>query len=261
MKLTVLGSGTSVPHPKRASSGYFVETEAGSLLMDCSASIATRMAAAGLNWPELDAIWISHFHLDHVGGLPSFLAGTKHAAEMQHRMKPLRIVGPVGLKGLVERFDAVRDYKLLEQPFPVEIVEAEPLEPFEIAGMSAAALKTPHTPESLAIHLRDAEDATLVYSADTGFTLELAAFARLCGLFILECSFPADKPAEKHLELAEAMYIIRKAKPKRALLTHLYPDWDKVDFQDEVAKFEPLCEVIEAADGLQMSIDPVDSFK
>lgn len=250
MKLTVLGSGTSVPHPKRASSGYFVESNNGTILLDCSGSIATRMAAAGLNWPELDAIWISHFHLDHVGGLPSFLGGTKHAAEMRDRSRPLQIVGPVGLKGLVERFDAVRDYKLLKQPFPVEIIEVEPQEPFEIGGMIAVALKTPHTPESLAIHVRDSDETTLVYSADTGFTLELAAFARLCDLFILECSFPADKPAEKHLDLAEAMYIIRKAKPKRAMLTHFYPEWDKVDLQEEVARFDPPCEVVEATDGL-----------
>ncbi|MBX3292008.1 MAG: ribonuclease Z [Acidobacteria bacterium] len=250
MKLTVLGSGTSVPHPKRASSGYFVEANGGTILIDCSGSIATRMAAAGLNWPELDAVWISHFHLDHVGGLPAFLAGTKHAAEMRDRSRPLQIVGPVGLKGLIERFDAVRDYKLLKQPFPVEIIEVEPQEPFEIGGMIAVALKTPHTPESLAIHVRDSDETTLVYSADTGFTLELAAFARLCDLFILECSFPADKPAEKHLDLAEAMYIIRKAKPKRAMLTHFYPEWDKVDLQEEVARFDPPCEVVEATDGL-----------
>jgi ribonuclease BN (tRNA processing enzyme) len=252
MQLTVLGSGTSIPHPKRASSGYFVESNAGTVLLDCSASIGTRMAAAGLNWPELDAIWISHFHLDHVGGLPSLLGGTKHAAEMRNRKRPLQIVGPVGIKTLVDRFDSVRDYKLLEQPFPVEIVEVEPMEPFRIAGLHAVALDTPHTPESLAIHLRDTDESSLVYSADTGFTLELAAFARLCDLFILECSFPADKPAEKHLDLAEAMYIIRKAKPQRAMLTHFYPEWDAVNFDEAIRKFDPLCEVIEATDGLRI---------
>ena len=73
-------------------------------------------------------------------------------------------------------------------------------------------------------------------------------------LLILECSFFKDKPVETHLELSEAMYLIRYAKPKRVILTHLYPEWDTVDFQKEVEKFSPPCEIIEARDGLKLEI-------
>src|SRR5258705_1480713 len=112
MRLTVLGSGTSIPHPTRGSSGYWLETDGGSLMLDCSASSIRRMAEYGLDWPNLDAIWISHFHLDHVGGLAPFLAGTKHAAAMKRREKTLRIFGPAGLKRLIEAFESVNEYKL-----------------------------------------------------------------------------------------------------------------------------------------------------
>ncbi len=255
MKLVVLGSGTSIPHPKRSSSGYWLETSGGTLLLDCSASAVHRITQEALDWTNLDAIWISHFHLDHCGGLAPFLAGTKHSAEMKRRTKPLRIFGPPGLKGLIARFDAVNNYRLLEQPFPVEVIEIEALEKFEIlSGVEAVAMKTPHTDESHAIHLRDASGKTLVYSADTGFAETFAAFANIVDLLILECSYPKYKPVKKHLELAEAMHLIRKAKPKRAVLTHLYPEWDDVDFEEEVGKFEPLCEVIEAKDGLVLEI-------
>ena len=254
MKLTVLGSGTSIPHPRRASSGYWLETSGGTILLDCSASIGSRMAANGLDWPYLDAIWISHFHLDHVGGLAPLLAGTKHAAQMNDRTKPLRIVGPTGLKKLLNALSDVNDYHLLEQPFPVEIIEIETLEPFEILpGIEATAMRTPHTSESHAIHIRDGE-ITLVYTADTGFDESLATLANRVDLFILECSFVKDKPAQKHLELAEAIHLIRKAKPKRAMLTHFYPEWDEVNFDEEVAKFSPMCEVIEATDGLSLAL-------
>jgi ribonuclease BN (tRNA processing enzyme) len=50
------------------------------------------------------------------------------------------------------------------------------------------------------------------------------------------------------------MHIVRKAAPKRAVLTHLYPFWDHVDFQTEVAKYSPGCEVIEAKDGLTIEL-------
>ncbi len=203
------------------------------------------------DWPNLDAIWISHFHLDHVGGLAPFLAGTKHSDKMKKREKPLRIFGPVGIRSLLERFSDVNNYKLFEQPFPLEVVEIEPLENFEIVeGVAAAAMSTPHTDESCALHIRDADDSTLVYTADTGFTKTLAAFARQVDLLVIEASYPKDKPQKKHLELAEAMFIVRKAAPKRAMLTHLYPEWDEVDFESEVATFSPMCEVIEAVDEL-----------
>ena len=254
MRLTVLGSGSSIPHPKRSSSGYWLETTSGTLLLDCSASAIHRMTEENLDWANLDAIWISHFHLDHCGGLAPFLAGTKHSPAMKRRKKPLRIFGPLGLKGLMARFDGVNNYRLLEQPFPIEVIEVEVLETFDILpGVEAVAMQTPHTDESHALHIRNG-DTTLVYSADTGFDEKLAAFANKVDLFILECTFVKDKPVKKHLELAEAMFLIRKTRPKRAMLTHFYPQWDDVEFDAEVARFSPICEMIEAVDGLVITI-------
>lgn len=253
MKLVVLGSGTSIPHPKRSSSGYWVEASDSTVLLDFSVSAVGRMLAEGLDWTKLDAIWISHFHLDHCGGLAPFLAGTKHSDEMKKRTKPLRIFGPEGLRKLLDGFNDVNNYKLFEQPFPLEVIEIESLEKFEIApGLEAVAMSTPHTDESHAIHLRDGDGSTLVYTADTGFTKTLAAFARHVDLLVIEASFPKDKPAQKHLELAEAMYIIRKADPRKAVLTHLYPEWDEIDLEAEVPKGSLKGEVLQAFDGLRV---------
>jgi ribonuclease BN (tRNA processing enzyme) len=256
VKFIVLGSGTSVPHPKRSSSGYWLETESGSILLDCSASVVHRMARENLDWANLDAIWISHFHLDHCGGLAPFLFGTRNAAETQNRKKPLGIFGAKGLRELVENFDKAGNYKLFKQPFSVEITEVEPLEKFEILPeVEAAALDTPHTNESLAIRIKDKKGKRLVYTADTGFDKVLRTFALDVNLLVIECSFFKNKPVEKHLELEEAMYLIRRAKPKKAILTHLYPEWDEIDFKKEIAKYGTLsCEIIEAKDGLRLEI-------
>lgn len=254
MKLTVLGSGTTVPHPHRSSAGFWLDTSAGSIMLDFSAPMQLRMAQEGRDWPVLDAIWISHFHVDHCAGLLPFLAGTKHAEQMKHRSKPLRIFGPVGLEKLMTGFEAVHNYKLREQPFPVEIVEVEHNEKFEILpGVEAVACKTPHTDESHAIHIRDTDDKTLVYSSDTGFDDLIATFANQADLFILECTFIRDKPKIKHLELVEAIYLIRKSKCKKAMLTHFYPEWDDVDLAEEVAKVDPSIRIIGAHDGLVLT--------
>jgi hypothetical protein len=50
------------------------------------------------------------------------------------------------------------------------------------------------------------------------------------------------------------MYLIQHSKPELAMLTHFYADWDEVNFGDEIAKFDPVCNVIEASDGLRLAI-------
>ena len=254
LKLVVLGSGTSVPHPHRASTSHWLETENGSLLLDLSAAAVHRIAQENLDWVGLDAIWISHFHLDHVGGLAPFLFGTKHAPQTQSRRKPLTIFGGRGLKKLFRAFDEANNYKLLKQSFPIEIREVAPRAEFEILpGLRAQTFSTPHTRESLALRLTDERGTSLVYTSDTGYTDALAKFAAGVDLLMMECSFRRNKPVETHLELKDAMRLAHQAAPRKVLLGHLYPEWDGVDISAEAKELWP-GETIAATDGLRLSI-------
>jgi ribonuclease BN (tRNA processing enzyme) len=255
MRLTVLGSGTSVPHPRRASTAHWLETARGSILLDASASVVHRVAEEGLDWVGLDAIWVSHFHLDHVGGLAPLLFGTKHAPQTRERRKPLTIVGPHGLEKLFRKFDEANDYKLTEQPFPVEFREVAPREQFEILeDVRADTFSTPHTAESLALKVTDETGATVAYTSDTGYTEELAAFGAGADLFLMECSFPDAKPVETHLELKDAMRLAELSGARRVVLAHLYPEWDGRDLAAEARKLWP-GETVEATDGLRLEIN------
>lgn len=256
MRLVVLGSGTAVPHARRASSAHWLEAAGGTLLLDAGGAVAHRMAEEGLDWAGLDAIWISHFHLDHIGGLAPMLFATRHATQTRDRRKPLRIYGAQGLRRLLQSFDEAGAYKLMEQPFPVEVCEVAADETFEILhGLRAETFSTPHTNESLALRLTDTggDGASLVYTSDTGYTEDLADFARGAHLFIMECSFPFDKPVETHLEIADVMRLARRAAPRRVMLAHLYPEWDALDLPAEARKLWD-GETIEARDGLRLEI-------
>ena len=255
MQLVVLGSGTSVPHQQRASAGFWLETDGGSMLLDCSADATHRMAQENLPWANLDAIWISHLHLDHCGGLASLLFAMKHSPQTAKRTKPLRIFSCRGVERLLRGIDESNDYGLFKQPSPLEIREfagsGEEFTPF--AGIRCETFKTPHTRESLAIRLTNPENKTVVYSADTSFSEELATFARGADLFVLECSFYENKPVQTHLNLAEAMRIAQLAEPRKFLLTHLYPEWDSIDLAAKARELWP-GETIAAHDGLRIEI-------
>ena len=255
MKLVVLGSGTSVPHPQRAAAAFWLETANGLVLLDCGADSAHRMAEESVDWPNLDAIWISHLHLDHCGGLASFLFGLKWAPQTVGRQKPLRIFGCNGIGNLLRAIDESNNYGLLVQPFPIEVHEVSDNNAgFEMMpGLWAQTFSTPHTRESMAIRLTDDDGATMVYTSDTGYSEGLAKFARGVDLLILECSFWRHKPTPKHLELDDAMRLAQLAAPRQLVLTHLYPEWDGIDIESKASEFWS-GETIAAHDGLQLEI-------
>jgi ribonuclease BN (tRNA processing enzyme) len=224
-------------------------------MLDFSASALHRLAQEHLDWGNIDTVWVSHFHLDHCCGLPAYLFAIRHAPETRDRIKPLSIFGGKGMNDLLVDFNRVANGKLLEQKFPVNVVEIESLEKFRfLPEVDAIALSTDHTKESNAIRIEDAEGKVLVYTSDTGFNKTLSEFARNADLLIIESSFVKNKTTPIHLELSEAMFLIQRAKPKRALLTHFYAEWDLVDFNDEVRRFSPTCKVLEAVDGLRVTI-------
>lgn len=257
MQLIVLGSGTAIFHPRRAAAGFWLQTDSGSILLDCSADVPHRMAQERLDWVNLDVIWISHLHLDHCAGLAPFLFGIKWAKGVEQRQKPLKIFGCQGIEKMLKAIDDSHRYKLFEQPFTLEIHEIQPTAGSEshdlFPGLRIETIATPHRAESLAIRVTDRTGATLVYSSDTGYSSDLGEFARDADLLILECSFYRDKPTPKHLELSDALQIARVAQPHRLLLTHLYPLWDNLDLEAEAMKLWN-GQTIAAQDGLRLEI-------
>src|SRR3954447_10662493 len=84
VKLTVVGCSPAWPNPGGAQSGYLVESDGRRLLLDCGPGVLPRLRERE-SWPDVDAIAITHFHLDHWGDLVPWVWGLKFgpAAELE----------------------------------------------------------------------------------------------------------------------------------------------------------------------------------
>src|SRR5581483_9559300 len=74
VKLTVVGCSPAWPNPGGAQSGYLVEDDGRRLLLDCGPGVLARLRQDA-EWPEVDAIVITHFHLDHWGDVVPWVWG------------------------------------------------------------------------------------------------------------------------------------------------------------------------------------------
>src|SRR5919108_1547900 len=99
MILHILGSGTCVPYERRGSSGYAVELPKSTVLLDCANGTTSKLGKVGINYLDVDHIFLSHFHPDHTADLIPFLFATKYAHGSPYgskREKPLYVWGARG---------------------------------------------------------------------------------------------------------------------------------------------------------------------
>ena len=105
MRLTVLGTGTIAFSASRSCSGYYVETGAAKVLMDCGSGITRRLAELGIPWQDITHVAVTHFHIDHHADLPSLIFAWKYG-QLPSRSAPIDVIGPVGTQALLEKLAA-----------------------------------------------------------------------------------------------------------------------------------------------------------
>src|ERR671938_880681 len=74
VRLCVVGCSPAWPNPGGAQSGYLIENGSGRLLLDCGPGVLARLRERW-EWPKVDAIAITHWHLDHWGDLVPWVWG------------------------------------------------------------------------------------------------------------------------------------------------------------------------------------------
>ncbi|HEX7089247.1 MAG TPA: MBL fold metallo-hydrolase [Longimicrobiales bacterium] len=228
MELTIIGSGTAVPHPERVSAAHHVAAGAVSLLLDCGPGAVHRMAAVGIAWGEITHVAVSHFHTDHIGDLPMLLFALKYGLA-EPRNEELVLLLPRGGRTLAERLaSAFGDY-VLQPGFPLRIRELEPGDRAELGnGVSLTARRTPHTDHSLAYRV-DGPRGSIGYTGDTGPDPGQAAFFRGVDVLLAECSLPDELAMDVHLTPSRVAALAQGAEPGHLVLTHIYPQLERLD--------------------------------
>lgn len=249
MKLTILGSGTCVPNKKRGSSRYLLQTPDSKILLDCGSGTTWKLEKIGVNYLEIDHIFFSHIHPDHTGDLVPFLFATKYS-HFKEREKPLYLWGGKGFKTF---FNALKKaYGTWIEPDKLNIDELKggsgAFEDFKIT-----AVKVPHIDSSQAYKI-ESGGKTLVYSGDTDFSESLINLSHKADLLIIECALANESLKMKgHLTPNEVIKTINEAKPKKVVVTHLYPECDEENVVETIRGNVDI-EVIEAQDLLEVQI-------
>ena len=173
MKVTLLGTGSPIPDPRRAGPSTLVQTDDATLLVDCGRGVLLRLAAAGVLPPMLTAVLITHLHSDHLTDLNDVI--TTHWV-MSPAPTPLRIYGPPRITEVVDATIAALEpdigYRLahhadLSWRPSVEVTEVEPGDQLALGTASVRVGATDHRPVEPTVAYRvDADGRSVVLGGD-----------------------------------------------------------------------------------------------
>jgi ribonuclease BN (tRNA processing enzyme) len=218
VRLTVVGSSPAWPNPGGAHSGYLVEGP-GRVLLDCGPGVLPRLRERD-GWPRVDAIVITHFHLDHWGDLVPWVWGAMYGLGRDAPRPELWLL-PGGAQHLAGLGTRLGFPDMFERTFTIR--EYQDGVAFPAGGMSVTPRRLPHyTLETYGLRVTN-ERRTLAYSGDAAPSTELVELARDADIFLCEATLERgdlDGEPRGHLSLDEAVTAFEASGAKRLLITH-----------------------------------------
>lgn len=137
LEIYLLGTGGMMPLPNRFLTSMYLRYNGKAILVDCGEGTQIAMKKRGVSFKAIDVICITHFHADHVSGLPGLLLTIGNA----ERTEPVTIVGPKGVEKVVNALRTIAP----ELPFPIRYKELqESNEEFSLCGLDISAYRVRH---------------------------------------------------------------------------------------------------------------------
>ena len=137
LDITLLGTGGMMPLPRRWVTSLLVRYNGASLLVDCGEGTQIALREKGWSFKPVNTILLTHFHADHIAGLPGFFLTMGNS----DRTEPVTVIGPRGLSRIMPAVRTIAP----ELPFEVNFIEIEGNEQtFLIDGMEITAFRVQH---------------------------------------------------------------------------------------------------------------------
>ncbi|MDH5756338.1 MAG: MBL fold metallo-hydrolase [Nitrospinota bacterium] len=259
MELFLIGTGTCSPVKDRTPACYFLRAGTSRIIIDPGPGAVHRIAQRGLDAMDVDAIFLSHHHLDHSADVAPWLFSYKYclgpdsAQSAQPRRDPL-IVAPEGFgkvyEGLVDTYGKM----LLSDDYKVRIEEVNRTEWQWPGGLSFRSIPMLHFIPSVGYLFKKHDGPALAYSGDTGFCEELVELASMADALLVECSLPDERRMEGHMTPSDIARVGIESGVKKLILTHFYPMMNPQAAVETIRAAGYPGEIIAGEDGMMAQI-------
>jgi ribonuclease BN (tRNA processing enzyme) len=214
-----IGTGEAFGSGGRRNSAILVRGGGKSMLLDCGPATLNELKKLGIDPREIDGVVVSHFHGDHVAGLPFLLLDDLYE---NPRREPLIVLGPPGIEQRVWQMCAAFSYPgKSERRYNVRFDELSLERERIAAGFRVRAYPAHHQPETRPHMVNVACNGKAVfYTGDTGWHEALPECVSDSDLFISECTL-YNPEFEYHLSHAQLDRNRDRFRCGRIILTHL----------------------------------------
>ena len=237
IKVTLLGTGTPLPIMERFGPSILVEAGTETLLFDAGRGCLQRLRQVKVFYNQLDALFLTHLHSDHIVGIPDLWLSGWLTSE---RATPLDVFGPAGTATMISNLQKafaydikirVADDKVSEEGSRIFAKEIKEGIVYEKNGVKVIAFLVDHYPVAPAFGYRiEYEGHSVVLSGDTRYSENLIKYARGTDLLIHEVAIAPDTLSKSdpryhilahHITPELAGKVFSQVRPKLAAYSHI----------------------------------------